>query len=91
MRRPPLSAVECKQITRRATPAKQRVDMLHSFVKCPLLLQEVVAKNPGQVLACGQLARMSEDNFQRFMCLLGNRLAEGRWLLDGPFQTSKIV
>ena len=71
--------------------AKQRVDPLASFVKCLLLPQEVVAKSPGHVLACGRLARVSEDNFQRFMRLLGNRLAEGRWLLDGPFQTSKIV
>ena len=83
--------MQCRQITKGVTPAKQRVDKLDSFVKHPLLLQQVVAKKPAHVLACGQLVRVGEDNFQRFMRLLGNRLAEGRWLLDGRFQTSKIV
>jgi hypothetical protein len=57
----------------------------------PSFAEKVAAKNRGHVLTCEQLAGVSEDNFQRFMRLLGNRLVEGRWLPDGPFQTSKIV
>jgi hypothetical protein len=61
------------------------------FRQKPFFAEKVAEKNRGHVLTCEQLARVSEDNFQRFMCLLGNRLDEGRWLPDGPFQTSKIV
>jgi len=61
------------------------------FRQMPSFAEKVAAKNRGHILTCEQLASVSEDNFQRFMRLLGNRLAEGRWSSDGPFQTSKIV
>ena len=85
------AAFECKQIIRGMAPVGQNVDTPDSFIKCRILLKKIAAKNRGHVLTCEPLASVSEDNFQRFMCLLGNRLAEGRWLPDGPFQTSKTV